>query len=60
VSLREKGQATRRSSSRRNLKRVRYDAKDVAYRIYPFLSRPLAANESLPKLNNIVIDPKVC
>jgi len=60
VSLREKGQVYGKVLIEPYLKRVRYDAKDVAYRIYPFLSRPTLADEGLPRLLNIVIDPNIC
>lgn len=57
VSLREKGQTYEKTVIEPYLKRVHYDSKNVAYRIYPFLSR---ADEHSVSLANIVIDPKVC
>ena len=59
-SLREGGQLYNKDIIAPYLKRVRYDRDDLVYRIYPFLSRPATSDEGLPKLNNIVIDPKVC
>ena len=60
VSLREKGQIYGKALIEPYLKRVRYDASDLAFRIYPFLSRPVVAEGNLPPLTNILIDPKVC
>src|SRR5690242_5963349 len=57
VSLREKGQTYEKSVIEPYLKRVRYDSKNVAYRIYPFLSR---ADDVAVNLSHIVIDPKIC
>jgi uncharacterized protein (DUF433 family) len=57
VSLREKGQTYEKTVIKPYLKRVHYDAKNVAYRIFPFLSR---ADDLSVSLKNIVIDPKIC
>ena len=57
VSLRERGQTYEKSVIEPYLKRVRYDSNNVAYRIYPFLSR---AEDVAVRLTNIVIDPKIC
>lgn len=57
VSLRERGQTYQKSVIEPYLKRVRYDSKNVACRIYPFTSR---ADELAVTLTNIVIDPKIC
>jgi uncharacterized protein (DUF433 family) len=57
VSLREKGQTYQKSVIEPYLKRVRYDSRNVAYRIYPFMSR---ADDLSINLMNIVIDPKIC
>jgi uncharacterized protein (DUF433 family) len=57
VSLREKGQTYQKNVIEPYLKRVRYDSKNVACRIYPFMSR---ADDLSVSLTNIVIDPKIC
>jgi len=57
VSLREQGQTYEKTVIEPYLKRVHYDSKNVAYRIYPFTSR---ADDIAIPLTNIVIDPKVC
>jgi uncharacterized protein (DUF433 family) len=57
VSLRERGQTYEKTVIEPYLKRVLYDARNVAYRIYPFTSR---ADEIGVSLKNIVIDPKIC
>jgi uncharacterized protein (DUF433 family) len=57
VSLRERGQTYQKSVIEPYLKRVRYDSRKVAYRIYPFTSR---TDDLSISLANIVIDPKVC
>ena len=57
VSLREKGQAYQKSVIEPYLKRVHYDSKKLAYRIYPFMSR---SDDLALNLSNIVIDPKIC
>ncbi|MGO8700916.1 MAG: hypothetical protein ACLQVY_24765 [Limisphaerales bacterium] len=57
VSLREKGQTYQQSVIEPYLKRVRYDSKNVACRIYPFMSR---GDDLAVTLTNIVIDPRIC
>lgn len=57
VSLRENGQTYQKSVIEPYLKRVRYDSRKVAFRIYPFLSR---ADDLELNLTHIVIDPKIC